>query len=62
VVAFADLELVHAVDPVVRVNLLVEWNAPPQLVNELPDRRLSVARAKDVQYHLADVRVCPDFG
>ena len=55
VLALADLQLVHAVDPVVRFDLLVERHAPPELVHELPDRRLSIARAEDVQHHLADV-------
>ena len=53
--ALADLQLVDAVDPVVRVDLLVERHAAPELVHELLDRRLRVGRAEHVQRHLADV-------
>ena len=55
VLPFADLQLVHTVDPVVRVDDLVERNTASQLVHELPHRRLSVTRAEDVQRHLAHV-------
>ena len=41
--AFTDLQLVHAVDPVVRVDLLVERHTPPELMQELGERRLRVA-------------------
>src|SRR5665811_151532 len=54
-VALANLQLVHAVDPVVRIDLLVERHAVPQLVDELSDRRLGFGRAEDVQHHLTDV-------
>ena len=55
VFALADLQLVQAVDPVVGVDLLVERHAPAQLVHELADRRLRVARPENMQDHLADV-------
>ena len=55
VVAFADLQLVHPVDPMVRFDLLVEWHPPPELVRELPYRCLSIARAEDMENQLADV-------
>jgi len=53
--SLSDLQLVQAVDPVVRVDLLVERHAPPQLVEELRERSLRVAGAEDVQRHLTDV-------
>ena len=44
--AFADLQLVHAVDPVVRVDLPVERHAAHELVHELLERRLRVGRRR----------------
>ena len=54
-VALANLQLVHAVNPVVRVDLLVERHSAPQLVNELSHRRLGFGRAEDMQHHLTNV-------
>ena len=61
----ADLELVHAVDPVVRIDLTVQRHAADELMDELREARLRVARAQHVQDHLAHVprgavgRSCP---
>ena len=53
--AFADLQLVETVDPVVGVDLFVERHAAPELVGELFDRGLRLARPEYVQRHVADV-------
>src|SRR5580658_2393776 len=51
----ADLQLVQAVDPVMRVDLLVQRQSPAQLVRELRHRGLRVGRPEHVQGDLADV-------
>src|ERR1700722_7053860 len=53
--ALADLQLVQAVDPVMRIDLLVQRQPPAQLVRELRHRGLRVGRAEHVQSDLADV-------
>jgi hypothetical protein len=47
--AVSDLQLVDAVDPVVRVDLLVERQASAELVDELARRCLSLSRPEDVE-------------
>src|SRR5580692_9996528 len=53
--ALADLQLVQAVYPMMRIDLLVQRQAPAQLVRELPHRGLRVSRSEHVQGDLADV-------
>src|SRR5436190_5806267 len=53
--ALPDLQLVQAVDPVVRLNLLVQREPATQLVQEDARGRLGLRGAEDVQDHLADV-------
>ena len=47
--ALADLHFVHAVDPVVRVDVPVHGDPAPQLMQELRERRLGVAGTEHVQ-------------
>ena len=53
--AIADLLLVHAVNPVMRADLLVQRQPAAQLVRELPDRGLRLGRSEYVQADPADV-------
>src|ERR1700733_12968656 len=55
VLTLADLQLVQAVDPVVRVDRLVQRQPPAQLVRELAHRGLCVGRPEHVQRDLGDV-------
>src|SRR5580658_3602991 len=53
--ALADLLLVQAVDPMMRIDLLVQRQPPAQLVRELLHRGLRVSRSEHVQGDLADI-------